>query len=71
MRYCHIDVPCYPRQLGEGELWFLEVLQWVTDHVNPDLADRLIMKVETDVARDKSHFNRNQRTHAKTFIERQ
>ncbi|XP_052811504.1 E3 ubiquitin-protein ligase SHPRH-like isoform X2 [Mya arenaria] len=65
-----VEVLQMKRELGEGELWYLEVIQWATDHLSQDQLDGLLMKVEDDVKKDKSHFDRNQRERPKSFLER-
>jgi len=49
-------------------LWFLDVIQWAEER---DMIDTLLWKIEEDVRKDKSHFDRNNRDRPKTFLERQ
>ena len=55
-------------QVTDGELWFLDVIQWAEER---DMIDTLLWKIEEDVRKDKSHFDRNNRDRPKTFLERQ
>lgn len=55
-------------QVVDGELWYLDVIQWAVDR---DMTENLLWKIEEDVRKDKSHFDRNNRERPRTFLERQ